>query len=72
VSNEYLCVYSALKAITLGAAYTLKLDGEIGSIEAGRWADFAIFDEDPLTGKPADQENIRIAGTIIAGGAFDA
>ncbi|MGB4787701.1 MAG: amidohydrolase, partial [Lentibacter algarum] len=37
----------ALYAITLGAAYTLKLDHEIGSIEAGKRADFAVLGHDP-------------------------
>ncbi len=32
---ERISVADALRTITLGAAYTLKLDHEIGSIEAG-------------------------------------
>ena len=35
-ANERIGIDEALYAITLGAAYTLKLDGEIGSIEAGK------------------------------------
>lgn len=69
--NECISVHSALKAITLGAAYTLKLDGEIGSIEAGKWADFAVLDEDPLVCNPRDLKDIRVAGTMIAGCAFN-
>ena len=42
-----------LRAITLGAAYTLKLDGEIGSIECGKRADFAVLHDDPLAVDPA-------------------
>ena len=70
-SNECISVHSALKAITLGAAYSLKLDGEIGSIEAGKWADFAVLDEDPLAISPRDLKDIPVAGTMIAGRAFD-
>jgi cytosine/adenosine deaminase-related metal-dependent hydrolase len=40
-------VDEALRAITLGAAYTLKLDGEIGSIECGKRADFCVLEDDP-------------------------
>ena len=40
-------VSDALRTITLGAAYTLKLDGEIGSIECGKRADFAVLEDDP-------------------------
>ncbi len=46
--HERIGVADALRAITLGAAYTLKLDGEIGSIECGKRADFCVLDDDPL------------------------
>jgi predicted amidohydrolase YtcJ len=42
----------ALHAITLGAACTLHLDGEIGSIECGKRADFCVLDDDPLAVPP--------------------
>lgn len=64
---ECISVQSALKAITLGAAYTLKLDGEVGSIDAGKWADFAVLDEDPLQVNPIDLKDIPVAGTMIGG-----
>ena len=47
-----LTVDQALHAITLGAAYSLKMDHEIGSIEVGKRADFAILDEDPYEVAP--------------------
>ena len=46
--NQRISVEAALRAITLGAAFTLKLDGEIGSIETGKKADFAVLGADPL------------------------
>ncbi|HEX7390033.1 MAG TPA: amidohydrolase family protein, partial [Acidiphilium sp.] len=56
----------ALYAITLGAAYTLKLDREIGSIQAGKWADFAVLEDDP-TDDALPLKDVRVAGTISAG-----
>ena len=56
----------ALRAITLGAAYTLKLDDEIGSIESGKFADFAVLDDDPLDEGMA-LKDVRVAGTVLAG-----
>jgi predicted amidohydrolase YtcJ len=50
--GERIAVADALHAITLGAAYTLKLDHEIGSIEAGKRADFAVLEDDPLAVAP--------------------
>ena len=55
----------ALYAITLGAAYTLKLDHEIGSIEAGKRADFAILGEDPT--KAAALKDVEVLGTVLSG-----
>jgi len=45
---EKISTDEALYAITLGAAYTLRLDSEIGSIEAGKQADFAVLESDPV------------------------
>ena len=59
----------ALHAITLGAAYTLKMEDEIGSISVGKRADFALLDHDPyddLTILPT----IKIKGTILGGKQF--
>ncbi|MFK7891512.1 MAG: amidohydrolase [Granulosicoccus sp.] len=67
---ERITVNEALHAITIGAAYTLKLDGEIGSIEAGKRADFAVLEEEP---EQADAlENMKIWGTVQDGRIFKA
>lgn len=43
-AHERISVDEALRAITLGAACSLGLDGEIGSIETGKRADFAVLE----------------------------
>lgn len=43
--HERISVPEGLHAMTLGAAYTLKLDHVVGSIEAGKYADFAVLGE---------------------------
>lgn len=68
--NECIGVAEALRAITLGAAYTLKLDGEIGSIEAGKRADFAVLEEDPLLVSPSALKDVPIWGTVLGGRIF--
>jgi len=60
-------VDEALFAITMGAAYTLKMDHEIGSIETGKRADFAVLDGDPLAIDPATLKDIGVLGTVIGG-----
>jgi G3E family GTPase len=52
-TSECISVADALRTITLGAAWTLKLDGEVGSIECGKRADFCVLEDDPLTVDPA-------------------
>jgi predicted amidohydrolase YtcJ len=64
---ERIGVEDALRAITLGPAYTLHMDGEVGSIEVGKRADFAILDQDPLEVAPSALRDIRVIGTILDG-----
>ncbi|MEZ5872025.1 MAG: amidohydrolase [Nitratireductor sp.] len=68
--DQRISVADALHALTLGAAYTLKLDGEIGSIEIGKQADFAILEGDPTKVKPAELRDIGVAGTMMGGREF--
>jgi predicted amidohydrolase YtcJ len=70
--NERIRVVDALRAITLGAAYSLRLDHEIGSIEAGKWADFCVLDDDPLTVAPEELKDVPVWGTVIGGEIFQA
>ncbi|MEM9041284.1 MAG: amidohydrolase [Actinomycetota bacterium] len=65
--DERIGVHDALEAITLGAAYQLKLDHEIGSIESGKLADFAVLDDDPLAADPTELKDIGVWGTVLGG-----
>jgi len=69
---ERLKVADALRAITLGAAYTISMDDVIGSIEIGKFADFAVLDEDPHDVPPERLGQLRVWGTILGGCAFQA
>ena len=70
--NERISVEEALHAVTLGAAYTLKLDHLVGSIESGKFADFAVLDEDPAQVDPAEIRDIGVWGTVVGGAPFQA
>ncbi len=69
---ERIPVDDALRAITLGAAFTLKLDGEIGSIEVGKRADFAVLEDDPTAVAPEALKDVRVWGTVLGGRIFPA
>jgi len=65
--HEKISAYDALHAATLGAAYQMHMDHEIGSIEIGKWADFAVLSESPLDVDPMAIRDIRIWGTVVGG-----
>jgi predicted amidohydrolase YtcJ len=70
--EERIGLQDALHAITLGAAYTLRMDGEIGSIEVGKFADFCVLDADPLSLPPRSLKDIGVWGTVLGGRVFEA
>ena len=65
--NERISVEDALAAVTIGSAYLLHRDGELGSIEVGKLADFTVFDEDPLSAEPEKLKDVPIWGTVLGG-----
>ncbi|MEZ5657136.1 MAG: amidohydrolase [Burkholderiaceae bacterium] len=71
-AGERISVPQALRAITLGAAYTLHMDHEVGSIECGKRADFAVLLDDPTTIAPERLRETRVWGTVLGGRAFAA
>ena len=65
--HERISVGEALHAVTLGPAYQLKMDNEVGSIEPGKWADFAVLEEDPFKVDPSTLKDIPVWGTVLGG-----
>jgi hypothetical protein len=70
--HERISVADALRTITLGAAYTFRLDAEVGSIECGKQADFAVLEDDPMTVGGENLKDVRIWGTVQGGRVFEA
>jgi predicted amidohydrolase YtcJ len=69
-ASERVPVADALRAITLGAAYTLKMDHLVGSIEVGKFADFAVLDDDPSEVAPERLKDLQVWGTVLGGRIF--
>jgi hypothetical protein len=65
--SQRIGVQDALWAITQGAAYTLKMDHLVGSIEPGKFADFAVLEEDPTEVSATSLRDIGVWGTITGG-----
>lgn len=70
--HERVSVREALEMITLGAAYTLRLDHLVGSLEIGKFADMAVLDRDPLEVPPEELKEIRVMATVLGGRVHEA
>ena len=68
--HEKIDVNEALYAITIGAAYTLHMDHEVGSIEVGKNADFAVLEDDPTEIGGENLKDVRVWGTVQGGRVF--
>lgn len=71
-NDERLSVADALHAVTLGAAYTLRMDHLVGSIMPGKHADFAVLEDDPFAVPPEQLGDVRVWGTVLGGRVFQA
>ncbi|MES2585996.1 MAG: amidohydrolase family protein [Pseudomonadota bacterium] len=66
-ANEKVSINNALKAITIDAAYQLKMDDKIGSLEAGKYADFAIVNQNPMKTDAYKIRDIEVNETWVNG-----
>jgi predicted amidohydrolase YtcJ len=64
---ERVDVARAMKMVTIDAAYTLGVEDKIGTIEAGKLADFAVLSEDPQSVDPMKIKDIAVEATILGG-----
>ncbi len=64
---QRLEVYEAVKLFTLNAAAIGFEENLKGSMEAGKYADFAVLSEDPFTAEAEALKDMRVAMTILGG-----
>ena len=65
--GERIGVDRALRAITVDAAYILGMERQVGSLEPGKFADFAVLEENPYEVDPMKLKDIRVWGTVLGG-----
>ncbi len=66
-AGERIDVASALRAVTIDAAYQHFEEADKGSLEPGKLADLAVLDRSPLATPPAVIDSIRVLETIVGG-----
>ena len=66
-SYNKVSVESALKAVTINAAWQIKMEDKIGSIKVGKYADFVILVENPFEVSIDKIKDIQILETIVNG-----
>ena len=65
--NERLSVDQAIRAHTIDAAWQIRLEDEIGTLEAGKKADLVVLESDPYTVDPYSIHAIDVDLTISNG-----
>ncbi|MEL7099448.1 MAG: amidohydrolase [Pseudomonadota bacterium] len=66
-NSQQISVARALHNITLGAAYVLKMDDQVGSIQCGKRADFCVLDRDPTEVEPMELRDVQPVATVLGG-----
>jgi len=64
---ERLAARDALALYTTRAAFACHRDGEIGSLEPGKLADFVVLEKNPLEAEPEQIPGIGILATVLGG-----
>ncbi|MEH6477734.1 MAG: amidohydrolase, partial [Sneathiella sp.] len=68
--EECIDLDAAMRAITIDAAYVIGMENEIGSIRAGKKADFTVLEADPWETPVMNLKDIPIWGTVFEGKPF--
>ncbi|MDE0887806.1 MAG: amidohydrolase family protein, partial [Myxococcota bacterium] len=65
--GEKLTVLQAIEAVTREAAFAIQMDDEIGTLRAGKRADFTVVDRDPTAIPASELRDVVIEATIFEG-----
>jgi predicted amidohydrolase YtcJ len=65
--GERLAVRDALAMYTTEAAFAMRRERDLGSLEPGKLADFVVLDRSPLDAEPGEITDIRVLATVAGG-----
>ena len=67
IDVEKISRETALKGVTIDAAWVLGKENDLGSIRAGKIADFTVLAEDPMTVPLDELRGIQVIATVFGG-----
>ena len=66
-ADQIVDIDTALRSITIDAAYHIRADDRIGSLTPGKYADFVQLDRDPRQTPPDALRDVKVLGTYVEG-----
>ena len=70
--QQRISVHEALRAVTIEAARSWRMEHELGSITPGKAANFTVLGQDPYAVDPSRLADVPVLGTVYAGRWFPA
>jgi predicted amidohydrolase YtcJ len=68
--EQRIDVHDALRAVTIEAAWSWRMEDELGSIEPGKAATFTVLDADPYEDDRLAEGQVGVVGTVYEGRWF--
>lgn len=68
--EQRIGVHDALRAVTIEAAYSWRMEDELGSISPGKAANFTVLARDPYELDPERLGDIAVLGTVYEGRCY--
>jgi predicted amidohydrolase YtcJ len=68
--EERISTEAALRAVTIDAAFAVRMEDEIGSLAPGKRADFTVLAEDPLSAPAEHLREIEVVATVFEGRVY--
>lgn len=65
--SQKIDVLTALKSLTIDAAWQIGMEDKLGSLEVGKYADFIVVDKNPLEVSVAELEDIEVRRIFVGG-----
>lgn len=62
-----MTIEQAIRAVTIDAAWQLRMEDKVGSLEVGKLADVVVLDRNPLEVKPEQLKDINVLMTMMDG-----